>query len=353
MEFKKIFSKVKILHGIIAVLLIVIFLGASLFIFDEIREGDLAAWFGGSESDDVPSHLKIGFTNDWEYGPRKKLKHKLTAQAPVELQKAVNFFNNEYQPDVVVGGGDYIESSSVKKEDAKVQLAEINTIFKKVHAPRLYALGNHDLRSLNKAEVREILEIPENHAVKDIGDWRIVVLDTNFNKEDDTDRADKNYVLGYVSRAELNWLRGALDTERPVIVFSHHSPISPLKADGTTWVLNITNDADVRSVLEERGNVVAVVSGHNPQSYYEERNGIHYFIVDTMVNEPALGSFATLDLEYLKSQQYAEITLNQKGSRPASYSVDWRYGEKEKDGLPEPKPESYEESEEIMERLEE
>lgn len=351
MNLKKIFSKTKTLQGVIAILLIVIFLGSSLFIFDEIREGDFLTWLGKESS---PTHLKIGFTNDWEYGPRKRLKHKLTGQAPTELRKAVDFFNNEYKPDLVIGGGDYIESSSIKKEDAKRQLTEINALFKILEAPRLYALGNHDMRSLTKSEVREILEMPANHAIQDIGDWRIIVLDTNFNKEDDTDRADKNYVLGYVSKAELEWLKSALDTERPVIVFSHHSPISPPRPGAPSlFVLNIINEAEVREVLEEKGNVVAVVSGHDPQSYYEERNGIHYFIVDTMVNEAALGSFATIDLEYVKSERYAEVTLNQKGIRPASYSVDWHYGEKEKDDLPEITPKGPTESEEVMEKLEE
>lgn len=354
MNLKKTYSHIRILYVIIGILIAVIIIGGAWFVADEIREGEILEWLGMKENPSTPpTHLKLGFTNDWEYGPRKRLKHKLTAQAPVELQKAVDFFNNEYQPDLVIGGGDYIESSSIKKEDAKRQLKEINELFKKVHAPRLYALGNHDMRSLTKAEVREILEIPDNHSVKDIGDWRIIILDTNFNKEDDTDRADKNYVLGYVSKEEMDWLRNALDTERPVVVFSHHSPISPPRADGLTWILNITNEAEVRSTLEERGNVVAVVSGHNPQSYYEERNGIHYFIVDTMVNEPALGSFATVDLEYVKSQQYAEVTLNQKGIRPASYSVDWHYGEKETDILPESAPESQEDSEQAMSTLEE
>lgn len=346
---KKFFSQKRNLHGVIAVLMTVLILGFVFFILDEVREGDLKGWFQRQSSGtEAASVLKIGFTNDWEYGPRKRLKHKLTGQGITELQKAVDFFNTEYKPDLVIGGGDYIESSAIKKENAKRQLTEINEVFKKVQAPRLYALGNHDLRSLTKAEVREILEMPENHSFKDMGDWRIVVLDTNFNKEDESDRSEKNYVTGYVSKAELEWLRSVLDTDRPVMIFSHHSPISPPRVDGLTWIINITNDVAVRDVLEERGNVVAVISGHNPQSYYEERNGIHYVVVDTLVNESALGSFATITLEYLKSKKYAEVTLNQKGAEPQQYSFDWHFGEKEEDLLPEVKSASPEESEKQM-----
>ncbi|MBP9751742.1 MAG: metallophosphoesterase [Candidatus Moranbacteria bacterium] len=297
-----------------------------------------------------PTFLKIGFVNDWEYGSRKRVNHKLTSQASVELRKAVDYLNNEFKPDLVVGGGDYIESSAVKKEKAKDQLREVNDIFKTLAAPRLYALGNHDMRSLTKAEVREILEMPDNHAVSDMGDWRIVVLDTNFNKEDGSDRSEKSYVTGYVSGAELSWLRQALDTDRPVIVFSHHSPLSVPDIAGTSWVRNITNEEALRSILEERGNVVAVVSGHNPRNYYEERNGIHYFVVDTLVNEPALGSFTTIELSYLRSDRYAEMVLEQHGIRPDQHIVDWQYEEKERDILPDPIRQSEPESEdEVLE----
>jgi predicted MPP superfamily phosphohydrolase len=274
-----------------------------------------------------PTSLKVAFVNDWEYGSRKQMKHKLTNQAPIELRKVVDFLNGTFKPDLVVGGGDYIESSAVRKEKAKAQMKEVNDIFTQVQAPRLYALGNHDMRSLTKAEVREILGMPDNHAVSDIGDWRIVVLDTNFNKEDDSDRIEKSYVIGYVSQAELEWLRMALDTDRPVLVFAHHSPISPLSGDGVSRILNIVNEAAVRDVLEARGNVVAVVSGHNPLSYYEERNGIHYVIVDTLVNESALGSFATIELGYMKSLRYAEVKLTQRGLDMNHYLFDWQYGD--------------------------
>ncbi|MBI2439622.1 MAG: metallophosphoesterase [Candidatus Moranbacteria bacterium] len=282
----------------------------------------------------TPTLFKIGFVNDWEYDERKRMKHKLTNRAPVELRTAVDFLNKEFQPDVVVGGGDYIESSNVKKEKAKRYLREINTIFRDIQAERFYALGNHDMRSLTKSEVREILGMEENHIMRDIGDWRIIVLDTNFNKEDDSDRAEKNYVVGYVARSELEWLRKNLDTDRPVIVFSHHAPVSFIGEKGQL-VQNILNEESVRTVLEERGNVVAVVSGHSPLSYHERRNGIHYFIVDTLVNEPALGSFATIELTYMPSTSKfrpiscASIALSQKGIHPQEYEKRWCFNERD------------------------
>ena len=284
--------------------------------------------FHTEEPPEIPTLLKIGFVGDWEHGHRKRMKHKLTGQSIAELQKAVDFLNNEFRPDLVIGGGDYVESSSVKKEKAKQQLRDADAVFKMLTAERLYALGNHDMRSLTKAEVREILQMPDNHAVKDIGDWRVIVLDANFNAADDSERAEKNYVLGHVSPAELEWLRAGLDTDRPVIVFVHHSPMDFLNKKNERMVVNISNGAVVRAVLEERGNVAAVISGHSPLSYHEKHNGINYVIVDTLVNEPALGSFATIEFDHYRKGDKAVIRLEQKGINPQRYELVWHRGDK-------------------------
>ncbi len=284
------------------------------------------------------SLLKIGFVNDWEYGTRKRLGHKLTNQAPMELGQAVEYLNTVFQPDIVVGGGDYVESSGVKPERAREQLMLVDKVFQKLAAPRLYALGNHDMRVLTKAEVREILGIEENHAIRDIGDWRIIVLDTNFNKEDGSDRNAKAYATGFVSEGELSWLSEALRTERPVMVFTHHSPVSSPNVNGV-FAMSIENASAVREVLEGAGNVAAVVSGHSPYGYYEERNGIHYFVVDTLVNESALGTFATIEVRYARETGDADILFKRvDGGQRLFETVDWKYDGRyvEHDRLPEP-----------------
>lgn len=309
---------------LVALILIVL----SFFILGKLVEKDISKKQSDViEIENKRSLLKIGFITDWEYGTRKQLGAKMTRKAPVEMAKAVIYLNEQFHPDIVIGGGDYIESSSVKPENAREQLKEINEIFSLIEAPKLYALGNHDLRSLTKAEVRGALGIQDNHEVKDVGDWRIVVIDTNFT-EDGQHRSAKSYVTGGVSKEEINWLRESLKTERPVLVFSHHSPISNKGIDG---VQNISNSQEVRNVLEEAGNVVAVISGHTPTSYFERLNGINYFIADTMVNINALGSFVTIEVVYDTEDKIAEITFRQLGVDNFEYKTEWKHGERRED----------------------
>jgi hypothetical protein len=246
---------------------------------------------------------------------------KLTNQAPAELEKVVNYFNEVFHPDLVIGGGDYIESSGVKVYRAKIQLGEINDIFKRVAAPRAYVLGNHDMRVLTKEEVMDILGIAENHGIYDMGAWRVVLFDTNFNKNDDSDRGGHPYSIGYVSNAELDWLDQSLMTDRPTIVFSHHTPVQTLTVDDI-WRENIENADMVRAVLEKHPNVVASVSGHTPRPQSSVVNGITYFVGDTLVSETGLGAFATLELRYNPFSTYVQVIFEHYGMHRETYTTE-------------------------------
>ncbi|TXG78208.1 hypothetical protein E6Q11_01505 [Candidatus Dojkabacteria bacterium] len=266
------------------------------------------------------SFFKIGFVTDWEYGDKQRLKQKITSEAPIELRRVVRYFNDTFRPDLVVGGGDYIESSNAKPERAKEQLREMNEIYAQSTAPRMYAFGDHDFRSLTQAEVIAALEIESTHEYRDVGDWRIIVIDPNYNKENEHRNA-KQYVFGHMSPAELTWLEAALQTDRPVIVFSHYSPI-PIPNSKGQYIENIDNASHVREILERSKRVAAVFSGHNPMGYYEERQGIHYFVIDTLVNRKSMGSFATIEARYLKTEDYVHFFVRQYGMNKVEYAVD-------------------------------
>lgn len=285
------------------------------------HRADLFLRFEPSPPPTPPTLLKVGFSTDWEYGSRKRLEHKLPIQGLPELKKVVAYYNDVFRPDLVIGGGDYIESSATKPEKAKAQLREIHEVFKTLTMPRYYALGNHDMRSLTKREVMDILGIEESHVILDQGDWRLVIFDSNFHHQTDADRGAENYTDGYVNQAEMAWLDAALDTDRPTIVFSHHSPAIVLsQSDGENNRRTvIKNGAEVRALLERHPNVVASMSGHTPRPQYTEINGIHYFIADTLVNEAALGAFATIELTWHPDERRGEILFEHYGLRRETY----------------------------------
>ncbi len=258
------------------------------------------------------AQLKIGFVTDWEYGKQKKYDHKLPSKADDYLKKAVSHYNNVFHPDLVVGGGDYILGRSVSKKKAKKQLRQINAIFKKTNAAYLYCFGNHDLAHLSKQEVEENLGIDYSHSVTDMNGVRIITMDTNSIALG----RDDYEVIGRLPDGELEWLDEKLDTNLPVIVFSHHSPVQT--PQGGNWRTNITIGDRVQTVLEKYGNVAAVFSGHHAVNYETEVNGINYVVINNLVDQKAKGSYADISVE--ASETEVEVSVSQYGKKPATYN---------------------------------
>ncbi len=257
--------------------------------------------------------LKIGFVTDWEYGKQKEYDRKLPNKADNYLKKAVKHYNDVFRPDLAVGGGDYILSRNISGKKAKKQLKEINKIFKRVSAPRLYCIGNHDLADFSKQEVGENLGIDYNHSVTDMNGMRIITVDTN----DIVPGRDGYGVIGRMPDGELAWLDEKLNTSLPVIVFSHHSPIQT--PQGGDWRTNIIAADEVRAVLEKYGNVIAVFSGHHAINYKTGVNGINYVIINNLTDEKAKGSYADITVEMNEAGDEIGVSVSQYGKKPTSY----------------------------------
>lgn len=259
------------------------------------------------------SRIKIGFVTDWEYNNKKDVGMKLTDKAKDELAKVVDYFNNEYHPDIVIGGGDMIESSGIRRpEKAKQQLSEMNEIYSKVQARREYLMGNHDLYVLTKQDVRSVIGTEENHKYFDLGDWRIILLDTNFNR-DGTDRGPDHAGAGFVSESEYEWLKIALSTDKPVIIFTHHTPL-PTNSNLIKW-------KDTQAFLSQYPNIALVVSGHDPACRFENMNNVNYFVTSGLTRADALGSFSTIDASYNKHTKQMKIDLKQHGAQERSFEI--------------------------------
>lgn len=255
---------------------------------------------------EAETSLRFGAIGDFEYGTRKKVGNKLVSLASSELEKVVNYYNAEWHPVFVVEMGDMVESSGVKQTKALDQFRFIDSVFRKVNARTEYVLGNHDLRSLSKEEVRGILGLSDNHRFFDEGEWRFVIMDTNFDrKSDGAPRGPHHYVSGFVPESEFVWLEQVLDTDRPIILISHH----PLYAGGKLT----DNYKEVIEFLDRYPNIVLAISGHDPSFRFLEKNGIFHLTVDNLANIDSVGSFATLDARYNPLTKKARVLIEHYG----------------------------------------
>ncbi|MFA6973556.1 MAG: metallophosphoesterase [Parcubacteria group bacterium] len=311
--FKQHDKKIGIFAGII-LLLCVVMAGAGYWYWNKVV---LAA----------ETNLKIGFTADWEYGYKNKIGNKPTNKAPEAMEKAVAYFNGEFHPELMLAAGDMVESSLSKKNTTIEQFGKINTIFSKIEARKGYVFGNHDLRDLTKEEIRGLLGMEGNHSYSEMGDWRIVLMDTNF-KKDGSDLGPNFYVEGFVHESEFEWLKTALDTDRPTILVSHHSPVpDELNGNLVSNTKNLVNGLELHNFLKNYKNLVLVASGHEPGFKFKNVEGIDYFINGNLATMEVLGNFTSMEVKYNKYTKRAKIVLEKHGEQAGKYEVNKKIGE--------------------------
>lgn len=173
-------------------------------------------------------------------------------------------------------------------------------------------LGNHDFEVLDalKPDVPGRLGLTDRYTTFDVGQVRMVVLDTNdvslyASVPGSPARAAAEAELarlgaakvrqakpwnGAVGPDQLAWLdrvcTGARAARRQVILLAHH-PVYPANEH------NVWNAEAVLAVIDRHPHVVAWLNGHNHAGHYGERNGVHFLTMRGMVETRDTTAFAT------------------------------------------------------------
>ena len=201
-----------------------------------------------------------------------------------KLQACVEVFRNE-GVDFAVCMGDLIDSA----EELEVEIGYARTmsdIFTRFEGPRHWVLGNHDVSALTKEEFLELCgaERPAYYSF-DVNGVHFVVLDGNFHEDGSEFRAgDFSWDDAWVCAAQTEWLARDLAEagDRRAVILCHEN------IDHRLWngVLDphvVRDAARVRQVLEEAGNVTAVVQAHYHPGMQTVQNGIPYVCLRAMV----------------------------------------------------------------------
>ncbi|MDH4330675.1 MAG: metallophosphoesterase [Candidatus Moranbacteria bacterium] len=252
-----------------------IFVG--ILIFSVVSVVYLIKKNGSHVSGDI---VKIGFVTDVEYSGGTRVNEKLGEKGLEYLENVINHFNQEAHPNVVVGGGDYIVGSRTSTELAKDELKEVLSIFDKSKGEIFYSVGARDAQNIDLEYVLKKLHLENSYYSRDYKGYRFVMLDT---------------ISGEVSDEQLNWLEKEIDTEKPVIIFSHQGVIE--SPDGVVWKKNLKNGKDVRNLLKEQKNILAVFSGNTGESYVGKESSIPYIFVAGLTERRQRGSFADISIE--------------------------------------------------------
>lgn len=217
------------------------------------------------------------------------------------------------KPDFIIQGGDFCRAT---KSDGI--MAEWN----RFAGPKYHVLGNHDMDYCDKETIMKFWNMPKPYYSFDTGGFHFVVMDRNFLKKEDGTLVDYNKSnwgplpapqRSFTEKSQLDWLREDLaKTELPIVVFMHQPVFL------SDFFQEIGNANDILQIFDEtnlhtkdkKGNnkVVAVFMGHDHDDRHGERNGVHYFIVNSATYVYTKGG-----AYFYKDPLYAFVTLDSQG----------------------------------------
>ncbi len=240
---------------------------------------------------DAKPQLRVGLVTDLHYADKEPMKTRFYREALGKLDEAIAFFNRE-QPALVVELGDFIDQAdSVEREIEWLKVMEQH--YAALAMPRRYVLGNHCVGTLTKAEFAQHTKATGGHESFEAAGVTFLILDACF-REDGTpyERKNFNWQDSNLTPAELAWLEGALAKAGGPVVVLAHQRLDLDKAHA------VRNAAEVRSLLQKSGKVLAVFQGHSHKNDYQQIEGIHYTTLVAMVEGSGLenSGYSMLDI---------------------------------------------------------
>lgn len=254
---------------------------------------------------------KIAFISDTHIGPTgyfKGVRRKLTEYAEPFLAEFAQHVQHAGDHDAVLQLGDLIEDESPAQDRERYDKGVC--LLAQCGVPVHHIIGNHDSAQLSAGELLSLLHRISHFYSFDLAGAHVVVLHTLHR--------DGRVVL---PEEQVAWLRDDLaGTRLPVLVCSHHSfADQDLRSnpwfEGAPEQCLVDNRAEVRAVLRDAGNVVAVVNGHLHWNHVDWHAGIPYITVQSAVENcddagtPA-HAWGTIELDA------HHFTLRQFGNTP-------------------------------------
>ena len=224
--------------------------------------------------------VRLGLLTDVHYADKKTAGSRHYRDSLAKVREAAALFKRE-KPAAIVCLGDIVDAAPSVEEEA-AYLRAITAAMDESGIPRHHVLGNHCVSTLTKEEFFEHAKTTTKagHFSFDLGGVHFVVIDACFNKQMEPYGRD-NFVWTdtNVPPGQLEWLADDLAaTDKPAVVFTHQR--LDLKPEANYAVKQCV---EVRKILEESRQVMAVFQGHSHKNELKEIKGIPYCTLAAMV----------------------------------------------------------------------
>ncbi|MFH0911636.1 MAG: metallophosphoesterase [Planctomycetota bacterium] len=249
----------------------------------------------------------FGVIADIQYADREDIGAVQFRASLKRLPLCIEALKKE-QPDFLIQMGDMIGGSpSDPPKNHLACLRAVNSRLDGYPGRRWNVIGNHD-RVLSGRVLRREFRMRSFYYALEYPGWLLIILDTT------------EAGAGVLSKRQIAWLRRELararGTGRRVLVFGHHPLI--VEATCSFWA------ADPQPVIDamlEAGCVVAYFAGHSHRGGYEEKDGIHHFSFEGLVESATDVSCAIVEihedrLEVRGLGSHGSRTLRLDGKNP-------------------------------------
>ncbi|MBO9732488.1 MAG: metallophosphoesterase [Chitinophaga sp.] len=217
------------------------------------------------------------------------------------------------QPDFIIQCGDFCRPK---------QSEEIMLQWNRFAGPKYHVLGNHDMDVCDKATIMQLWGMEKPYYSFDQGGYHFVIMDRNFLRREDKTLEDYNTsnwgplpapMRSFTDQPQLDWLKQDLaNAQYPVIVFMHQPVFLSdffQELGNADEILAIFDEANLAAQnAGSRARVSAVFMGHDHDDRYGERNGVHYFLLNS-----ASYVYTQSGAHYYKEALFAFITLDPSG----------------------------------------
>jgi calcineurin-like phosphoesterase family protein len=219
---------------------------------------------------------RIALIADTHFGAVKEGRGRKCSEYAAQYLK--NFSQQLKNADFAVQLGDLIQDAG--PEHARRNLLTALSILDQNETPLYHLIGNHDSRHIPPMELRQLFGLEKLSYHLDHGGFRFIFLHNTV--------VDLVSHSACVSRKDLQWLKGALITPLPCIVFTHY-PLADQDLTDNVWFKDrpnsclLSNRREVRQTLEDSRRVLAAINGHAHWNNITIHKGIPYLSIQSAV----------------------------------------------------------------------
>jgi len=246
------------------------------------------------------------------------LSRKLTQYSIPILEKLTNKINNTIKPDISINLGDLIQDTCNHDRD----IANLNYVWKQLQAikPPFYsAVGNHDLRTMNKREEVENI-IGYNHSTfsVDINGYHFILLGMELRHDLGLEEGGV-LKTQYISKEDMEWLKKDLNNNQlPCLIFTHFG-LAEDKMEGNFWFEKnpeyalLKNRKDIKEIMKQDKNILAVFSGHQHWTKKLEEDNLPYYVLGSLTEN--------INNDGIPDGVYFEVNLEDKNMEVIEHHI--------------------------------